>query len=581
MDFWNFAIAGSILLAPILAGIWAVRSDSNQSHNTSLVLFGILALISVVSIFKFDVPINLSFLWPVTSEPSGYFNFSLKLHWANFLWILLASGSLVSYLIYENGRENSVDLGHKKTIFLFSASIFSSLAFLSENIFLALFFVEITYFLIFSLVLISGKEGIDAERSSYFKRAIFIFFSLICLLALTILGKVSTMAILLLGSLLYITATIFSRHSFSSWSTFFLNVLQFSLLFFLNERVVNEEYSTELLFYFSLIFSFLSVFFSTFSILASKKIDSCLWLLLSVVVFLLFSRLSTTRPVEFVWIAFEVIGLAAATAIVVQLRYVSKFTSSILRASNIGLLFLLLSFLTGALPAIDQSVIKAKADISLRMILGALITFLLSAAVGKMISTPEKIEGKQERASNIFLTAFAPSVLVVLIFLGVAIKLTQLFGEGPFHSGLLYVLVSPHVIIHFSAIFLGMLIGYFLGLRVALQKWSSASKIQMEFFFPNFESSSLVFWESIPSKYERFSLRFRGVFYGASQRMVRGFETGDRWVFGERVYFGVMNQGLRFSSLLKKMHSGNARYYLFAGILIVLISSGLFLWEAR
>lgn len=581
MDFWNFAIAGSILMAPVAAGVLVFRADAKAILKISYSLFGLISLISLVSIWKFDEAIRLSFLWPVTSEPSGYFNFNLRLHWGAFLWIFLTSSTLAAYLIFGNRNEHSLAVQRKSTLFLYGVVISSALALLSENFFLSLFFVEVAFFLVFSLLLFSKGEDVEAEKSSYFKRTVFLFLSLLSLLGLAILGKAHTMTILLMGSLLYVSATIFSRHTLSNWGSFFLNLQLFGLLFFLNGRIANEDFSSDLLFYFSLIFAALSILFSIFSALVSKKLDSVSWLFLSVVTFLLFARLSTPKPEESTWLAFEVVGLASILAISLHLRFSESFQTTALKTLQVVLVLVLLSFLTGAIPAIDQSVIKAKADISVRMILFALITFLLSMAVGKTHSRVGKKDPFLEHIKGPVLSAIAPTVVVVFLFIGLTFHFSHLFGEGSFHQGFVYVATSPHVLVELGCIFLGFFLGFFLGRQPKLADWEPANKILMEKFFPGFDPKIVNVFEGMNDRLENLQIRTNQFVNFGSEKIIHLFASCDRWMFGEKVYGQVVNQSFRASSLLKSLHSGSSRSYLFWGVVVVLISLALFYLEGK
>ncbi len=581
MDFWNFAIAGSILMAPVVAGILVFRADQKSILKISYALFGLIALISLVSIWKFDEAIRLSFLWPVTSEPSGYFNFNLRLHWGAFLWIFLSASTLVSYLIFGKKADATPVVQKKSALFLYGVVVAAALAVLSENFFLSLFFVEVVFFLVFSLLLFSKGEDVEAEKSSYFKRTIFLFLSLLGLLGLAIIGRSHTMTILLLGSLLYFSATIFSRHSLSNWGSFFLNLQLFGLLFFLNGRIVNEDFSSDLLFYFSLIFAFLSFLFSVFSILVSKKIDSVSWMFLAVVTFLLFARLSTPRPDDSVWLAFEVVGLASILAISLHFRFSEAFQTPSMKALQIGLMLILLCFLTGAIPAIDQSVIKAKLDVSIRVVAFAFLTFLLSLAVGKAYAQNSQKDASDDRVKSPLVSALVPTAAVILLFIGITIHFSYLFGEGSFHQGFVYVATSPHVLIELGSIVLGFVLGFFLGRQSKLASWEPAKKLLMENFFPGFDPRLMDVLEGAGFRMERFQEKSSLLLALGSEKVVSAFAISDRWVFGEKVYSQVVGQGSRISSYLKAMHSGSTRTYLFWSVVVVLISLVLFFVEGK
>jgi hypothetical protein len=582
MDFWNFSIAGSILLSPVVAGVLVFRSDARVISKISYALFGLLAAISLISVWKFDESIRLSFLWPVTSEPSGYFNFGLKLHWGNFLWILFSCASLVSHLVYNAEINTDPSARKKSALFLYGVSVSSSLAFLSENFFLSLLFVEMAFFLIFSLLLFSKEEDGTAERSSYFKRAVYLFLSLLSLMGLALVGRAETMTILLLGSLLYFTSTLFSRHTLSNWGSLFLNVHLFSMLFYLNGRVVSEDYSSELLFYFSLIYAALALLFSTFSFLVNRKIDSVSWLLMAAVCFLIFSRLSTSKPDEFIWLSYEAVGLAAVLGMSIQLLFSEKFSSAGWKSINVITLGILLAILTGAIPAIDQSVIKAKPEISARMILLALISFLLATAIGKLISISNEQEKRKQNAETKRVAwALIPFFLVALMFVGVSIHLSQLFGEGPLHQGVFYVISSPHVMIQAAVILLGMALGYFLGRRSTAMGWEYGNKIQMEQIFPGIDSRLVIGAEKFPVSAEALYQSFTRLLSGLSRRILDFTAAVETYIFGEKVYGGIIQQSLKVSGYVKMIHSGETRAYLFWGVLVILVSSAFFVWGNR
>lgn len=587
MDFWNIAVPGLIFLAPSLAIAILGLSRAGQAKGSATELrwvagvFGLALVTAIVGVVRFDQPVKLELLLALSAEPSGYFEFSFQLHWMRFLWIAFAAAILLAHTFFDGARALAGESKASKLSFLLGSFLFSSLAFLSENTLLSLMFVEVMVFLLYAFsVRADGSEG-ELERVSYFKRASFIFLSLLAMLVLAATGQFSVNSVMLLGFVLYALSFLFSKHTFPDWRYVPLVTLQAGALYFLLGRIMKEEMSPELWVPLAGTFGLATAAFCAFSAIALSSLGATFWALVAFVCYFFFLRFGTNRPDDVFWGAYESVALLAAYAFSQLVRY--GRTAGQPWQKGIYFLFaaILLGVVSGAVPGGDAGLARGIAD-PLRMVAFGTLTFFLAFVCGKALMVSFSKEGGAAEAETApFGTGLLPAALAILAHVGVAARVIDIYGENPFRLGLGYILTSPAVIVAASTLVVGLGLGALLGRNSAFLGWAKVKEKRMEDLFPRIDPSLIRWNERLASGPDR---AFRWV--GARAESLSGrasgrIERADQKVFGDQLYRGFRAYSSSLSLLVRYLHSGSVRAYLFMGILVTLFSALLFLLEGR
>jgi hypothetical protein len=583
MDFWNIVIPTLVFLAPAL-GIVVLGLRKSQSGLSDFrggaVVFGVSILAALVGAFHFDQPVKLELLLPLSMEPSGYFEFAFRLYWIRFLWIAFSGALLLAFSLMDGKDCGGADSPSHKVSFLIAAFLFSALGFLSENTILSLMFIEITAFLLYAFgVRAEGAEG-EQERVSYFKRSSFIFIGLLFMLALAATRQFSTSAIILLGLMLYSLSFLFSKNTFIAWRHVPLAALQAGTLFFLFGRIMREDMAPDLWIFLAGVFGVGAVVFSAFALIARSALGASFWVLFSFVGYLLFLRFFSVHPEDSLMGATEVIGLASAFSIVQFLRFGSQADQPWKKAAAFLLSGILLGIVSGAIPGADPGTGRSADPV--RLVSFGLLTLLLALGIGKSLmfafSSPEQ---KKPAPSSAFTFGLIPALVTIVAQVVVLVRIADIVGESPFRLGLGYLITGPFVIVAGAAVVIGLLAGSLLGSNARYQTWAESKEKKMEDLFPRIDPSIIRWNEWVDQAPSRLTAwcGARGRLY--SQIGAEYLETADRKVFGDRLYRGFREYSGSLSLLLRYLHTGNVRIYLFLGALITLLGSLLFLLESR
>lgn len=585
MDFWNIAVPTIIFLAPTLAivllGLRKANSGATE-YNGVAVAFGIGLLASLVGVARFDQAVRLELLLPLSTEPSGYFEFAFQLQWMRFLWIAFSAALLLSFSLLDRPSAGATgDEGRPRNLsFLLGAFFFSALAFLSENTLLSLMFAEVTAFLLYAFgVRADGQEG-ELEKISYFKRSSFIFLSLLAMLGLAATGQFSVNSITLLGLVLYSLSFLFSKHTFPAWRYSPLVVLQAGILFFLLGRIMKEGMSPELWVPLAGTFGLGAVFLSAYAIRALSNLGTAFWTVFAFVCYLFFLRFSSGRPDDQFWGAYEVVGLASAYALAQLFRFGRLADQPWKKALHFIFAGLMLAVVTGALPGADAAITRGVND-PVRLVAYGVVTFFISLIVGKGLTVSFAPASGDAEKGQTYWKGLVPAAVALLAQLGTMARIIDIYGENPYRMGISYVMGSPLVIVAASALLVGLLAGALLGANSRYLGWAKVKERRMEDLFPRIDPS-LIHWNEVLARSPDRLLRWSGAKASAiAERAAGKIDDGDRAFFGDRLYRGFRQYGSSLSLLLRFFHSGSVRAYLFMGILVTLFSCMLFLLEGR
>lgn len=585
MEFWNIAVPGITFLAPGLAMAYlALRREGANAPELRLGsgVFALLLVAALVGVIRYETPVKLELLWPVTAESSGYFEFSFQLHWIRYVWIFFTASLLAGFMVLD-GRGALEGPGRGlKFLFLTGAFLFSAMAYLSENALLSLMFIEVTVFLLHAFSVRSGGDEGALEMISYFKRSSFIFVSLAAMLAFTAAGQLSTNSILLLGVVLYVMSFVLSKHNFLEWRYLTLTLVQAGTVFFLLGRVVKEDTSLELALPLSAVFAGATAIFSGLSLVSPSALGASFWMVFSFVGYLLLQRFSAPKPDDVFWGVAEAIGLAAVFAISALLRAAPQLRQAWQKAVSFALLAVLLSLVSGALPGVDIGGARAGGDLPLKLVVYGILTFLLSAVAAKALAAA--FSDKNEQPAGIppsFLYAVASSVVVFVAQAGALVRMIDIYGESPYRLGLPYLMANPLVMISAASLGAGLFAGGLLGANARFRGWSGNRERRMEDIFPRVDPA-VIRWNERVARGPGLVMDWAALRLGEiSDRGAALLQRGDRSVFADRVFRGIRSYGASVSHFARYFHSGNVRTYMFIGTLVTIIASFLFLWEGR
>jgi hypothetical protein len=580
MDFWNIAIPTLTFLAPAVACLYftgRTQARSGSEATWGMITFGVVMLVALVGLVRFENPVRLESIWPFSAEPSGYFDFTLQLHWTRYIWIFFTNSLLFGFSAFEGKSSFRGEGRALKFNFLAGASLLSSLAYLSENVLLSLMFLEIMIFLLHAFGIQSSSGEGEQERISFFKRSSFLFLSVLSLLALAVTGKFGANAVVLLGVVLYFLSFIFSRHSFSDWGHQSITLLQAGAAFFLLGRVIGEDLAPGLWVPVAVIFAASGTVFAWFSLTSVSGLGSSFWLLFSMVGYLLYLRFSSGRPEDPFWGAYEAIALGATYSLSSFFRFGRSADQGVKRALYFAVAALLLAIVSGAMPGIDIAGARANLESPVKLITLGLLTFLLSLVVGKSIMISFTDEENKEAVS--FSAGLWPAVFLLLIQVGAILRITDLYGEGPFRMGARYLLTNPHIATMGIAVLAGMFAGLLLGANARFVKKIRSNELRMEDLFPSVDPVAVA-WNEKTFRYpERGMIWISDRLGHISGRSAAWVQNADKSVFAEKFFRVFRDSSVYASQLTRYFHSGNVRAYLFLGVLLTILASVLFLVE--
>ncbi|HEY8280192.1 MAG TPA: hypothetical protein VIH99_11250 [Bdellovibrionota bacterium] len=581
MNFWNFAVLGTSFLAPIAGVLFFIlkRERSQELEiKACLLIFGAAMAAAVAGIVHFNSPVKMEFLWPLTLEQSGYFEFSLQLFWSRFVWVFFMAAMFLAHMAYDGisfPRE-----GHRKPgLLLVGSFAFALLAFLCENILLSLMFVEFSAFLLHAFGM-EGEEG-EIERASYFKRTCFVFLALVAVLGIALSREFSSSSVMLLGSVLYLFAVLVSRHTLTGWPQLPLLLVHIGMPLFLIERLMIGASSPELWAPLSAVFGLGVVVSAALCLLTPGMLGTAFWMAFSFLAYLLFLRFSSSKPGDPFWGGYEAVGLGAVYAIGVLFRFGDRLDLFWKRATAFGLVALFLGFVVGALPTVEMPATRFDSETTLiKIALLGFFTFMISAvsARGLMLSLEEKSKSASSRNT---LARLAPSLVLLAAQTGALLKWHDLNFDDVAASGITGHLYDSRVLVTAAALLVGFLAGGLLGTNTGFVKWTKNRGRSMEDFFPVIDPAivrrGLQAAQVSEQGIEWFSSRVRAT----GERAAGSLDETDRAVFGDKLFRGFSEYGSALSQITRFFQSGQTRAYLFLGALVTILSSLIFLLEGR
>lgn len=584
MDFWNIAIPALTFLAPAVACLYFTKGAKGRSVSEGtwgMVTFGMVMLISIFGLIRFESPVRLEFLWPFSAEPSGYFEFTIQLHWARYIWILFTNAILFGFSAFDGKNSFRGEGRALKFNFLAGASLCSSLAYLSENVLLSLMFLEIMVFLMHAFgIQANPKEG-ELERISYFKRSSFLFLALIALLGTAATGEFSTNSVVMLGLVLYVLSFIFSKQTFTDWSQLSVTLIQGGAVFFLISRIIREDMSPELWLPVSTIFAVFGVVFASLSLISVSALGSSFWLLFSMMGYLLFLRFSSGRPEDPFWGTFEAIALCAVYALSSFFRFGKQADQGWKRALYFALSAILLAIVFGAIPGVDITGARATLESPIKLVTIGLLSFLISLVVGKSVVVSFSAESGKGEDGLKFLSGILPALTLLLLQIGAVLRITDLYGESPFRMGPAYLLTNPHIATMGAAVLAGLFSGLLLGANAGFVKRIRNKERRMEDFFPRIDPMAVAWNEKTFQTPEKGMDWLSKKLSHLSAKSAAWVQNTDNALFGEKLYLRLRGYSDSLSLVTRYFHSGSVRAYMFLGILITLFGAILFLWEGR
>jgi hypothetical protein len=578
MNFWNVTVLVLTFAAPTAAVLLSSLRGRKMGGElrACMILFGVAAVTAAAGVARFDRPVRMEFLWPLTLEQSGYFEFTLQLLWSRYVWIFFTAALLLGLAAYDGPARVR---GRRPGGLAFLTGTFFSLvlAFLSENILLSLFFAEIGAF---TAHVYETGEAEDGDTAPYFKRSCFIFLGLAALLGVALSRQLASSSIMLLGAVLYLVAILVSRHTSTRWSQIPVLLLSLAAGLFLLERVMADDVSPELWIPLAGIFGLGTVCFACLSLIAPDGLGGSFWMCCTVLGYLLFLRFSSAKPGDPFWGAYEAIGLGAAYAISQLTRFGGGLDLAWKRILGFIFLALVLVVASGAVPTVEASTIRFDSETSLpKIAMFGLLTFLIGAVSGRGFSS-SFAKGKTESAQTL-VGVFGPAFAVLLVEAGMLLRWNELNLEGLAAGGLAALLADLRSLLAMASVAAGLLSGGLLGTNGSFAAWTLRRDPRMEKFFPAVDPSLVreaVDMLRVPEKSaEWVSARVRAT----TEKAAGALENFDRGLVGERVYRRLADSSVSLSEAIRLFHSGQARAYLFLGVLVTLAASAAFLWEGR
>lgn len=583
MNFWNMAVLGLVFLAPVATVFFLLMKRSGApgvERRTTTMLFALAAIAGILGVAHYAQPTKIEFLWPLTLEQSGYFEFSLQMLWSRFVWIFYTSMILIGFIAYDGfGRVKEQRVG---ALSLIGSFFFAILAFLSENTILSLMFIEISVFMLYAFGMEAGGEEGDLEKASYYKRSCFIFIGLAGMFFIALSRQLNTSSVVLMGAVLYILATVVSKYNPTRWSQFPSLFVHAGVALFLLERVLVDEPAMELTIPLAAIFAIGTVLFSAFSLLSPLVLGSAFWMMLSILGYLLYLRFSSGHPTDPFWGAYEAIGLGAAYALTTIFRFGARLELFWKRAIAFALLAIFMGIISGALPSVE--IVTARIDNEnsfMRVVMLGFLTFFISTVSAKSLAVSLRQKDDSKDSPNTLLACMGPAFLVIAAQIGLLVRWSDLNLDSSAMQELGTSLYDLRVLISGTAVGAGILAGGLLGFNMSFANWNKNRTLRMEDFFPNIDPRIMEWNLNLVALPERGIDWLSARANSAGEAGARMLDTLDQGFFGEKFFRRVSEYGTSLSLFTRFFHSGQARAYLFLGVLITLISSMVYLMEGR
>lgn len=556
-----------VFLLPITLFIAIFGENEKYKISTkkiSVFLYLAVAAIAIFGVSHFKNESRLDLTWGVAPGSSTEFEFSLHLSWVRFVWILCVNLLLAGFEFFRD--HNSAKHSKVATLLPMAASLFASLAFLSENYVLSIMFIEVMLFLLYAQAETENPKS--EEFSAYFKRGTFVLISLLLLFSASYFGALELPGVVLLASITYILSMIFSRSRLYKWQELPLFLVQMAASLFLLNRLMHINLATELWFALSIVFGIISIVFSSLSFFSPASVGSMFWQASSMISFLLFMRFGSNMPHLSFWGSSEALGLLGIYAICMLLQSgAAEIWKKVI--SSLLMLFTIL-VLSGCVPGLDllnPGYEYFENPLHLVM-LGAQI-FLIASSAG--LSVMRAGQTNKDASSHSIFYCWLPSITV--IFTSLAIFVNFIFLDtNP---------VSPEIFLadkarlFFLTIWPSVILGFGMGSIISTNKrflsWAEMKNAKIEKF--NFEIAELFSgWNSsLNSKMDVLISSLSESFLQKSLQFSELAHSLDAKVFGEKIPHGGSKYTFSLSALIHRVHSGNYRWYSFFGTAILFI----------
>lgn len=577
MNFWEIIIPVMILGLPLAAiaalALWSPQVKSLE-NKTAYLLYGLMLLASVLGFFQFQQPFTLA-LETGLPVSSSEFELALTFDPIRVSWVFFSSLVLMGMAFFD-GASIYQDSGRNlRFIFLAGASLFSSMAFLSEKMVLSIMFIEITVFLLHSFSIQSGGDEGRLDRVSYFKRGSFIFLGLSAMLILSAVDDFNMSAIVLMGVVLYMMSLVFAKHNYLDWQYLPLSLLQSGAAFFLLGRLMKAEMAPELWLPLSVLFAVASLVFSSLSLSSLSGLNSHFWLTSSLVGYLLFHRFLSPEPFSQRWSLHESSSLLCVFSLANLSRYGFQMSSLPKRIVSVIFAILLLGVMFGVLPGINLPRPSLEAGVW-RLALQGLLTYLLAAAGAKAVVVAFKAKASLQKGGDPSLVGWVPAVSTLVVFL--VFGLGRDFNPDEFLATYSVDYFADSAWIGVAASMLaGVATGLLLGTNEKFLSWSKNRQKRMEDFVPRVDPIVIRWNQLIVALPERIVSLVVERVAGTGEKVAGFLSMLDKKSFGTALPGVVTNYSGAVSQFVRLFHSGSLRFYIYFGTVLAVLSAGFFL----
>src|SRR4051812_2291220 len=114
MNLLNLSVLVLTFVAPVAAVLFTARRSARAAGGEfqlrgCAILFGLAMVAAATGVWRFDKSIRMEFLWPLTLEQSGYFEFTLQLLWSRFVWIFFVASMLLGFAAFDGAADSRED----------------------------------------------------------------------------------------------------------------------------------------------------------------------------------------------------------------------------------------------------------------------------------------------------------------------------------------------------------------------------------------------------------------------------------------------------------------------------------------
>lgn len=549
------------------------RVTSNVLANMGYAYFGLLMAACLVLLFTSAGGAPLHSV-DLLSPGEGEFEFTMDLSWTRVCWLAALNAVALFFVRRIHALHFSDDKpALVRFVCLLSAFWAAALAILMRDVWVTILCSEAAVFALHAFATAESSGGKEVH-SAYLHRILALFACFLGLLALTAFKAVLPAQAAALGTSLYLISLLLALPSLQSWAQsvgpFFLFIITLFVLYRAGEAGFVQEQARLA----ALPLMVGGLFFVGRALFAAADRSVYFWYGLSAVCYAGYTRLYAGSPVVIEQIIFALTIFLALAAIGFLLSSRLASGDQPARGAVVVPLIFAVHYYVWALPGSVQHALPwSAANNGVEYwICYTIQVFVASLALGKL--APALLQGKRSEPSpdrSLDLLSTFPALGIFIVVLAVFYAGLESFRFSLLEQGSRVDLVT-FVSLSLVACLMGLIGGYFLGKNPRFLAYLDKREQLQPRLLPRLDAALYRANEVLALSPSRLGDRA----WKALERAADSLGQRVRWIGSEFLDARLgreFGEYLRSASLyVRTAHSGNARFYLFSAVTILLIA---------